>query len=188
VPENPVDVHLSRFVDPQRTALQRTREAIARALPGAEQVISYGMPTFTVEGVAVVGIEGFAKHNSLFPYSGSVIELVRDELPDWVTSKGTVRFPLDQAFPAPLLARILGVRIKEINAGYPKRNGELKEFYDNGRLKMAGHMRGTQMHGAWRWYRRDGSLLRTGSFRDGAKTGVWTSYDRTGEPVRTTRA
>lgn len=183
---DPVDAHLTTFDGPQRRALERTRAAIATALPGAEQVISYGMPTFKVDGIAVVGFDGFTGHNSLFPYSGSVIELLSAEIPDQVTSKGTVRFPVDEPFPAPLLKRILAVRIAEINATFPKRSGEVKEFYDNGRLKLAGRMRDDQMHGAWRWYRRDGSLMRTGSFRAGTQTGTWTTYDRAGAVVKET--
>jgi uncharacterized protein YdhG (YjbR/CyaY superfamily) len=186
VAEDPVDAHLATFPQAQRAALERTRATIAAALPGAEQVISYGMPTFKVEGVAVVGFEGFKAHNSLFPYSGSVIELLASEIPDQVTSKGTVQFPPDTPFPAPLLKRILQVRIAEINASYPKRSGEVKAFYDNGRLKLSGRMRDGQMHGTWRWFRRDGSLMRTGSFRLGEQTGAWTTFDRSGSPVRTT--
>jgi uncharacterized protein YdhG (YjbR/CyaY superfamily) len=183
---DPVAEHLSRFPEPQRSALLRTRATIAAALPGADQVISYGMPTFKVGGVAVVGFEGFTAHNSLFPYSGSVIGLLSDEIPDQVTSKGTVHFPVDKPFPAPLLKRILTARIAEINASFPTRKGEVKQFYDNGRLKLSGRMKDDQMHGRWAWYRRDGSLMRTGSFRDGQRAGPWTTYDRAGEPVRTT--
>lgn len=186
MPGDPVDDHLNRFQDPQRTALERTRATIATALPGATQVISYGMPTFKVDGVAVVGFDGFATHNSLFPYSGSVVAIVHSELPDWPTSTGTIQFPLDRPFPAPLLKRVLQERIAEINASYPKRNGQMKEFYSNGRLKLTGKIRDDRMHGTWSWYRRDGSLMRTGSFRLGKQIGTWTTYDRAGEPVKST--
>jgi uncharacterized protein YdhG (YjbR/CyaY superfamily) len=182
-----VDAHLARFTGPQAKALQTTRERIAAALPGAVQVISYGMPTFKVDGVAVVGFDGFKGHNSLFPYSGSVVALVADARPQWAVSRGTIQFPVAQAFPAALLRRVIATRIAEINAGYPKSGGQTKEFYDNGRLKASGRMRAGQLHGAWRWWRRDGSLMRTGSFRDGARAGEWTTYDRDGRPVRTTR-
>lgn len=181
-----MDAHLGRFPEPQRTALQQTRMTIAAALPGAVQVIAYGMPTFKADGVAVVGFDGFTNHNSLFPYSGSVIELLASELPDWVRSKGAVQFPLDKPFPASLLKRILRARIAEINQSYPKRNGETKQFYDNGHLKLIGRIKDEQMHGLWKWYRRDGSLMRTGSFRLGTRTGTWTTYDRGGVATRTT--
>jgi uncharacterized protein YdhG (YjbR/CyaY superfamily) len=184
--DDPVGAHLSGFSGGQRTALESTRNAIAKALPGAQQVISYGMPTFKVGGIAVVGFDGFAKHNSLFPYSGSVVETVAEQMPDAVTAKGTVRFPRDEAFPTALLKRILRARIAEINASFPKKNGEVKEFYDNGHVKLSGRMKGDRMHGEWKWWRRDGSLMRSGSFRDGARSGTWTTYDREGSQVKTT--
>jgi uncharacterized protein YdhG (YjbR/CyaY superfamily) len=185
VTDNPVDAHLSRFSGAQRAALDTTRAVIAGALPGAEEVISYGMPTFKVGGIAVVGFDGFARHNSLFPYSGAVTGALVDELPDHVVSKGTVQFPVDRPLPATLLKRILRERIAEINGSFPKKNGEAREFYDNGYLKVSGRMKGELMHGSWTWYRRDGSVMRTGSFRDGEQVGSWTTYDRDGSAVRT---
>jgi uncharacterized protein YdhG (YjbR/CyaY superfamily) len=186
VASDPVEDHLTRFHGPQRSALDRTRATIATALPGATQTISYGMPTFKVDGVAVVGFDGFAAHNSLFPYSGSVVAMVHGEIPEWPTSKGTIQFPPDTPFPAPLLRQILRARIAEINASYPTRTGQMKQFYDNGRLKLSGRIRDDQMHGDWAWYRRDGSLMRTGSFRLGVQTGTWTTYDRAGGTVKVT--
>lgn len=183
-----VDAHLERFPAAQADALRRTRDLIARALPGAEQVISYGMPTFKIDGVAVVGIEGFKQHNSLFPYSGDVLGLIAQEHPDWVAAKGTIHFPIDRPFPAGLLKRVLALRIAEINASYPKKNGQTKEFYDNGVLKLKGRTTAEgKMHGAWHWFRRDGSLMRAGSFRDEVQVGDWVTYDRDGNEVKRTR-
>lgn len=187
VSKSPIDDHLDKFDPPQRQALQVTCGVVRAALPGAAETISYGMPTFKVDGVAVLGLDGFTTHNSLFPYSGSVVALIDDRLPGYATGKGTIRFPLDTPFPAALLKRVIKVRIAEINDSYPKKRGEIKVFYDNGYLKTKGKIRGDKMHGAWEWFRRDGSKMRSGSFRDGVKTGDWTTYDRTGAPHKTTR-
>ena len=181
-----VDAHLEAFPDRQSAALRATRDLIATALPGAEQVLSYGMPTFKIDGVAVVGIEGFAAHNSLFPYSGDVLRLIETEHADWIAGKGTVRFPQDEPFPAGMLKRIIALRIDEINASYPKKNGQVREFYRNGVLKAKGRLDAEgNLHGHWEWWRSDGSLMRTGSFRNGARTGAWLTYD--GAEVTTTR-
>lgn len=185
-----IDDHLEQFDDPQRAALAATVATIRKALPGAVEVISYGMPTFKLEdatGPAVVGLDGFAKHNSLFPYSGQVLEQLAVELADRIRAKGTIGFDRDRPFPAALLKRILGVRIAEINAGYPKKSGQVREFYDNGFLKAAGRMTGDVMTGHWQWYRRDGTILRSGSFRAGEQSGEWVTYDRAGQPHKTTR-
>jgi antitoxin component YwqK of YwqJK toxin-antitoxin module len=42
------------------------------------------------------------------------------------------------------------------------------------------------MHGAWRWYRKDGSLMRTGRFRSGEQVGTWETWDRDGNLVKAT--
>jgi uncharacterized protein YdhG (YjbR/CyaY superfamily) len=184
-----IDEHLEQFDDPQRAALAATVATIRKALPGAVEVISYGMPTFKLEdasGPAVVGLDGFAKHNSLFPYSGRVLEQFATELGDRIRAKGTIGFDRDRAFPAPLLKRILAARIEEVNGGYPKSSGQMREFYDNGTLKLRGRMKADRMHGKWEWFRRDGTILRSGSFRDGEQTGEWVTYDRAGLPHKTT--
>ncbi len=187
VSKSPIDDHLDKFSAPQRRALQATCDIVRATLPGAVETISYGMPTFKVDGVAVLGLDGFTAHNSLFPYSGSVVALIHDELPGYAAAKGTVRFPLDTPFPSALLKRVVKMRIAEINDSYPKKSGETKSFYDNGFLKMKGKLKGDQMHGSWEWFRRDGTMLRSGAFKDGVKTGEWITYDRSGAPHTTTR-
>ena len=186
MPDSPIEDHLQKFDDEQRAALEATCAVIRAALPGASEVISYGMPTFKVEGVAVLGLDGFTHHNSLFPYSSGVMETIRAELPGFATSKGTIQFPRDKPFPAAALKRVLQARIREINASYPKRSGEAKQFYANGRLKSAGRMKDGQMHGAWTFYRKDGTPMRSGAFDRGTRTGEWTTYDATGRVHKVT--
>jgi uncharacterized protein YdhG (YjbR/CyaY superfamily) len=184
-----IDDHLGQFAPRQRKALLSTVSVIRRALPGAVEVISYGMPTFKAgdaSGPAIIGIDGFTNHNSLFPYSGGIPQEFGAELAAYPQSKGSVHFDVAQPFPAPLLKRILKARIREINATYPKRNGEAREYYDNGRLKASGRVKDDEMIGAWKWYRRDGSLMRSGGFRHGAQYGEWATYDRNGNPVKVT--
>ena len=185
-----IDDHLARFDDAQQAALLGTVTTIRRALPGATEVISYGMPTFKVDGptgIAVIGLDGFVKHNSLFPYSGRVLSELVDDLANYEGTKGSIHFDRNRPFPATLLKRILRVRIIEVNDGYPKKSGESKEFYDNGFLNSSGKVKDGELHGAWRWYRRDGTPLRSGSFRAGVRTGEWVTYDRLGEPHKVTR-
>jgi uncharacterized protein YdhG (YjbR/CyaY superfamily) len=73
------------------------------------------MPCFKVDGVAVAGFDGFTRHCSYFPHSGSVLEHV-DGLPAWctVTSKGTLQFPLDRPPPATVVKQLVQVRLDEI--------------------------------------------------------------------------
>jgi uncharacterized protein YdhG (YjbR/CyaY superfamily) len=156
-----IDVHLARFPDAQRRALTATVATIRRCLPGAVEAISYGMPTFRAgdeRGPAIVGLDGFRQHNSLFPYSGGVLAEFADEVD--VHSKGTIHFARDAAFPAGVLRRILRMRIEEINAAYPKPSGEFRAYYATGGLKTVGRLRDGTPAGTWRHYRADGSLDR----------------------------
>jgi uncharacterized protein YdhG (YjbR/CyaY superfamily) len=186
---NVIDSRFGRFDETQRAALLATAGIIRSALPGASEVMSYGMPTFKVggdTGVAVIGLEGFKAHNSLFPYSTSIAREFEAELAPYAQTKGSIHFAIDRPFPAPLLKRILKARIREINESYPRRSGETREYYDNGFPKSAGRVRSGELHGAWTWFRRDGSLMRSGSFRNGEQVGEWVTYDRGGEPVKVT--
>jgi antitoxin component YwqK of YwqJK toxin-antitoxin module len=58
--------------------------------------------------------------------------------------------------------------------------------YGNGRLKYTGLRLEGEMHGAWSWYRTDGSLMRTGQFDPGRQVGAWRTYDRSGALVKET--
>jgi antitoxin component YwqK of YwqJK toxin-antitoxin module len=60
------------------------------------------------------------------------------------------------------------------------------EHYDNGNLKLSGFHLDGEMHGAWSFYRRDGSLMRSGSFDRGRQVGVWRTHDRAGKVVSET--
>lgn len=149
---SPIDAHLAGFDEPQRTALLRTTGVIRRALPGAIEVISYGMPTFKVggeSGIAVMGLDGFSRHNSLFPYSGSVPSAFATELAGHVQTKGSIHFDRDAPFPAALLRRILKARIEEINASFPKKSGEYRQFHANGFPRVTGRLRDGQRRGTW---------------------------------------
>jgi uncharacterized protein YdhG (YjbR/CyaY superfamily) len=171
-----IDTHLAKFDGVQRAALVTTRDVIVAALPQAEEVLNYGMPTFSVDGIAVVGFDGFTGHNSLFPYSTAAVAQIEADHPELQTSKGTVRFPKDKPIPATLLRKVIKRRIAEINHSFPKKSGEYRQFYANGALKCSGRYRGDDMTGKWRYYRSDGTLQRSGSYRSGKKLDDWETF------------
>lgn len=180
-----VKKHLAEFPQPQRKALESLQSALRKLLPGADEVIAWGMPSYRVDGEIVLSFSGFSDHNSLFPGAG-VVKAMRATLPDYSMTKGTIHLPRDVAPPVAVLRAVVRARIEEINAAYPKASGVTKEFYDNGFLKHRGRMKGGAMHGAWEFFRRDGSPLRSGRFAQGVQVGPWTTYDRSGTPLRVT--
>jgi uncharacterized protein YdhG (YjbR/CyaY superfamily) len=180
-----VTKHLAGYPPAQRRALESIRSAVHTLLPGADEVIAWGMPSYRVDGDLVLSFSGFADHNSIFPGPG-VVEAMSTVLPEYETTKGTIHLPRDTSPPLTALRTIVRARIEEINASYPKASGVTKAFYDNGFLKHRGRMKDGEMHGAWEFFRRDGSLLRSGRFVRGEQAGVWTTYDRSGSPHRVT--
>jgi len=58
--------------------------------------------------------------------------------------------------------------------------------YGNGTIKYTGFLLDGVMHGAWSWYRTDGSLMRTGEFERGRQVGTWRTYDRSNAVVKET--
>jgi antitoxin component YwqK of YwqJK toxin-antitoxin module len=59
-------------------------------------------------------------------------------------------------------------------------------FYPSGVLKMKGFHLDGEMHGAWEWYRTDGTIMRTGQFDRGKQVGVWRTFERSGSVVKET--
>ena len=109
-----VTSHLKKFDKPQRDALQAVREIIAEALPEAEEVIKYGIPTFAINGKGVIGFDGFKNHNSIFPYSGSLNARFKDELASYTQTKGSIHFATEKPFPKGLLKKIIKERLKQM--------------------------------------------------------------------------
>jgi uncharacterized protein YdhG (YjbR/CyaY superfamily) len=100
---------------PARRALKAIREALRKAVPGAEEVISYGIPALRKDGRIVVFFAAWKEHCAVYPVTGKLIADFKDELaPYELSHKGTVRFPLDQPLPAGLIGRIAKYRAGEL--------------------------------------------------------------------------
>ena len=109
-----IDRHLKKFSGEQLETLQHLRETILSIVPQAKETISYGMPAFEIDGKVVAGFEGFKKHCSYFPHSGSVLEEL-DSFPEWCeVSKGTLKFPIGKKLPKTLVRKLISVRRRQI--------------------------------------------------------------------------
>jgi uncharacterized protein YdhG (YjbR/CyaY superfamily) len=95
--------------------LERLRSVIRKAVPGAEEVISYKMPTYKIGGRVILHIAAWKNHVSLYPCTEPLIAAFRKELePYELNHKGTVRFPLSKPIPVKLIERIAKFRAKEV--------------------------------------------------------------------------
>ena len=110
-----IDRHLAHLPEPTRAALEKLRKAIRAAAPTATETISYRLAAFRHEGLLVAF--GAAKnHCSFYVMSGTVLQGFRDELAEYKTSKGTIRFTPDWPLPGALVKRIVAARIAENHA------------------------------------------------------------------------
>lgn len=173
-----IDTAVAKFPPKQRAALLAVRDSLVTLLPSATQEISWGMPTMKIEGIGMMSFSGFSKHNSLFPYSGETVAFAESK--GYEVTKGGIHFDLDKPIPASMLKQMVRMSIDSINASFPRKSGESKEFYANGRLKASGKFKNGELHGTWQWFRKDGTIMRSGSFSDGVQTGTWTTFDNTG--------
>ena len=83
-------------------------------MPGAEETISYQIPTYKLHGRAALFFAGWKQHYSLYPASDRVVAALQDDLAPYEIAKGTIRFPLSARVPVRLIARIAKLRAQEI--------------------------------------------------------------------------
>ena len=106
-----IDEYIRSFPPEVQALLEKMRETIHRAAPDATEAISYGIPTFKLNG-NLVHFAAFSHHIGFYPTS-SGIAAFRKELVQYETSKGTVQFPLDKPLPLDLVEKIVLFRVRE---------------------------------------------------------------------------
>ncbi|MDP9004859.1 MAG: DUF1801 domain-containing protein [Verrucomicrobiota bacterium] len=106
-PSNP-DEYLAKVSEHKRAALETLRKVIKAAAPKAVECISYGLPAFRLNGKFLVAY-GAAKNHCAF-YPGSVVEAIKEELRNYDTTKGAIRFPADRPLPPALVRKLVKLR------------------------------------------------------------------------------
>jgi uncharacterized protein YdhG (YjbR/CyaY superfamily) len=108
-----VDEYLASVPEPARSTLKKVRAAIRSvAPPEAIEVISYRMPMIEYKGM-LMGYAAFSRHCSLFMATGDMLNHFASELEPYETSKGTIRFRIDQPLPASLIKKLVKARVAQ---------------------------------------------------------------------------
>ncbi len=110
----PVDEYIASQPEAVQGILGRVRSAIRKAVPEAEEVISYKIPAYKLPRGVVLYFAGWKQHYSLYPATKRVVAAFKDELAPFDVGKGTIRFPLCQPVPVGLIGRIAKFRAKEV--------------------------------------------------------------------------
>jgi uncharacterized protein YdhG (YjbR/CyaY superfamily) len=109
-----VDEYIALQPEPVQQILQRVRNIIRKALPRAEEEISYKIPAYKLAGSAVIYFAGWKQHYSIYPADKRLVAAFKEELAPYEVSKGTIRFPLSQPVPVRLIGQIAKFRAKEV--------------------------------------------------------------------------
>lgn len=100
-----IDGYLELQNENVRLKLEKIRMTIKKAVPLAEETISYQMPAFKYNGMLAY-FATFTNHYSLF-ISPKIIESFKEELKSYETSKGTIKIPNDKQVPVRLITRLV---------------------------------------------------------------------------------
>ena len=106
-----IDEYIRAFPEDVQRILEKVRQTVRKAAPEAIETISYGMPTFNLNGTYLVYFAAYKNHIGFYP-----LPLGNDalkELAPYQGAKGAVRFPLDEPIPFDLVKKIVAFRMKE---------------------------------------------------------------------------
>ena len=106
-----IDDYIAKFPLDVQEMLQQLRDTIKKAAPGANEVISYRMPAFKLNGM-LVWFAAHSKHIGFYPRA-SGIEAFKKDLSIYKNAKGSVQFPIDKPLPLSLITKIVRFRVKE---------------------------------------------------------------------------
>jgi len=108
-----LDEYIAAQPEDMQKALKRVRAVIRKALPCAQEVISYNMPTYKLGDARVLQFAGWAGYFSLYGATSRVVAAFKDNLSRYEVNKGTIRFPLSEPVPERLIERIAKFRAGE---------------------------------------------------------------------------
>jgi len=108
---NDIDGYIADFPKETQELLTQVRTTIRKAAPDAKEKISYGMPTFTLNG-NLVHFAAYKNHIGFYP-TPSAIEAFKKDLSVYEGAKGSVKFPIDKPLPFGLISKIVKFRVME---------------------------------------------------------------------------
>ena len=106
-----IDEYIQTFPEEVQIILEKMRQTIRKAVPEAEEAISYQIPTFKLNG-NLVHFAAFKNHIGFYPIPTG-IQAFEEELSPYKQGKGSVQFPIDQPVPYDLVRRIVRFRVNE---------------------------------------------------------------------------
>ena len=107
-----IDEYIETFPENIQAVLHQVRKTIKAAAPKAGEKISYGIPTFTMNGKYLIYFAGWRSHISIYPIPVGD-DAFNQEVAPYVSGKGTLKFPLDKPIPLKLITKIVKLKVAE---------------------------------------------------------------------------
>jgi uncharacterized protein YdhG (YjbR/CyaY superfamily) len=111
-PLTTIDEYISTFPADIQAILEKVRQAIRKVAPEATETMSYGMPTFDLNGKHLVFFSGWKHHLSLYPLPAGD-EAFQQQIAQFKRAKSTLKFPLAQPIPYDLVEEIVTLLMME---------------------------------------------------------------------------
>lgn len=111
-PKN-IDDYISRFPADIQNRLTQIRATIIKTVPGAVETISYGIPTFNLNGTYLIYFAGYKKHIGIYPVPSDLDEIDKAFANYETSGKGTIQFPHDEPLPLGLIKKLIQYRVKQ---------------------------------------------------------------------------
>lgn len=100
-----IDVYLAAQPEEFRKPLEQIREIIRRALPDAEEAISYQMPSFKFHGM-IAWYAPSKNHYAIYMRPKFLIDF-REQLSGYSQTKSAIHFRYGEPLPEKLIARMV---------------------------------------------------------------------------------
>ena len=122
-----IDEYIDTFPENVQTILKQVRKTIKAAAPKAGEKISYGIPTFTLNGKYLIYFAGWKHHISIYPIPVGD-ESFNEEVAQYVSGKGTLKFPIDNPMPLKLITKIVKLKVAESLTGSESKKYSSREM------------------------------------------------------------
>src|ERR1700724_3624543 len=114
-PKKPRPKTVAEYIDAAPTEakkkLREMRACIRASAPDAKESLKWGMPAFSYRRILVT-FAAFKHHIGFYP-TPSAVRAFANDLSKFATARGSIRFPLEEPLPLPLIRKITAFRVRE---------------------------------------------------------------------------
>jgi len=108
-----IDEYIARFPLDIQESLEQIRMTIKKVVPEAEETISYGIPTFNLNGTYLIYFAAYKNHIGFYPIPGAIAQVDKGFASYKTSGKGTIQFPLNKPMPLNLITKLVKFKVKE---------------------------------------------------------------------------